>query len=290
MQTTKILLAIAVLALVTLACGFDVDLPITTDIKTGPTVTDDIEVPYFGDPNAPVDITLAFGAGELYLSPGAEGSVLSGAATYNVEDLKPKISIEDGVIEIKTGNLEIDGIPNFKESVKNEWDFNLGAMPMDLSIRAGAYVADFELGGLSITDLHFSDGASEVVMEFDEPNLVEMNTFRYETGASDITLRDLANANFNTLIFESGAGKYELDFSGQLQHDANVFIETGLSTMTIIVPDDMNVKLSIEGGLTNVSSRGDWEQSGNIYTIEGSGPLLTITLEMNAGNLILTNP
>jgi hypothetical protein len=290
MQTYKILLATTLLALATLACGFDVDLPITTDIKTGPTVTDDIQVPFFGDPNAPADLTLAFGAGELYLSPGAEDSVLSGEATYNIEDMKPEISIQDGVIEIKTGNLEIDGIPNFTESVENTWDFNLGAMPMDLSIRAGAYVADFELGGLSITSLHVSDGASEVVMEFDEPNLVEMKTLRYETGASDITLRNLANANFNTLIFESGAGKYELDFSGQLQRDADVFIETGLSTMTLVVPEDMNVKLSIEGGLTNVSSRGAWDQSGSIYTIEGSGPLLTITLEMNAGNLILTNP
>jgi hypothetical protein len=117
-----------------------------------------------------------------------------------------------------------------------------------------------------------------------------MQSLRYETGASDITLSNLANANFNTMIFESGAGNYELDFSGQLLRDSHVYIETGLSSMTISVPAQMNVKLSYEGGLTNITTRGAWEQSGNYYTISGTGPTLTISIEMSAGNLILRNP
>ena len=46
----------------------------------------------------------------------------------------------------------------------------------------------------------------------------------------------LANANFSTMIFSSGAGDYTLDFSGDLQRDATVTITTGLSNLKLVVP------------------------------------------------------
>jgi len=290
MHKNKILLAITILILASLACGANIDLPITTDIKTGPTIIEEINIPFLGDPNATSSITLVFGAGELYLSSGAGGDLVEGEATYNVDDLKPDISINNEVVKIETGDLEIDGIPNFDEEVKNTWDFQLSTNPIDLTIKAGAYVGEFELGNLSIANLHIADGASEVELNFSQPNKIEMQALRYETGASNITLRNLANANFNTMIFECGAGNYDLDFSGELQRDSSVFIDTGLSTMTISVPKDMNVKLMVEGVLTNITSRGNWNQSDNVYTIPGDGPTLTIIVEMNAGNLTLKNP
>ena len=118
-----------------------------------------------------------------------------------------------------------------------------------------------------------------------------MTTLRYETGASNLALSNLANANFETMIFQGGAGSYDLDFSGELQQDCTVFIKAGLSTITISVPEGTQVSLRTEGGLSNTSTRGDaWEAQGNEYSMPGEGPLLTITVEMGAGNLVLQNP
>ena len=161
---------------------------------------------------------------------------------------------------------------------------------MALTIKAGAYIGNFEFGNLSLSTLHIADGASDVDVNFSQPNQIQMQTLRYETGASNITLNNLANANFSTMIFESGAGNYTLDFSGQLQNDANVFIETGLSSLTISVPETAHAQVNIEGGLANITNRGKWDQSGNQYSISGEGPKLTITIEMNAGNITLTHP
>lgn len=283
----QILLAIGVLVLVTLACGVSIDVPIKTDIKTGPTVTDDIMVPSPSGKDTTSFVTLGFGAGEMYLSPGADGALIQGTADYNINDLKPDINISGDTVRIENGSLEINGIPNFKEQVKNIWDLKFGDSPIDLTIKAGAYLGQFELGGLALTSLHVADGASDVNVNFAVPNLIEMQSLHYETGASDITLNHLANANFTTMIFESGAGNYELDFSGALQRDATVFIETGLSSMTVIVPENANVRLTVNGGLTNISTRGNWEQSGNSYLINGEGPTLTISVDMSAGSLIL---
>jgi hypothetical protein len=290
MYGKRIFLAITALALVTMACGINIDLPFTTDIKTGPTVVEEINIPQLDDPGDETELSLSFGAGELYLNPGADDGLVVGTATYNVEDLKPEITTETSQVELSTGDLDIDGIPDFRGKVVNTWDFKLGDTPMDLEIKAGAYVGDFDLGGLMLRGLHISDGAADVDLDFSEPNQVVMKTLRYETGASNISMKNLVNANFQNMILQSGAGNYELDFSGTLVEDATVLVESGLSSVTIIVPEGTQARVSLEGNLTNITTRGVWEQSGNDYFIDGDGPMLDITVELSAGNLILRNP
>ncbi len=290
MRKLFLLSAVFALALATLACGVDINLPITTDIKTGPTTIKEIRIPQLDTSEDDPELTLAFGAGELFLSPGAENALLEGTATFNVEDLRPETQIEGIQVNISNGNLEIRGIPNFREKVKNIWEFDLGNDPLDLTIKAGAYVGELELGGLSLTNLHISDGAADVRLNFAQPNQTVMNALRYETGASNIEMTNLANANFETMIFQGGAGNYELDFSGDLQHDADVFIESGLSNITVTIPKGANVEITTEGGLSNVTTRGEWQVTGSTYTQAGDGPKLTINVEMGAGNLNLRVP
>jgi hypothetical protein len=287
MHKKQLLLILSVLVLVTLACGIDIDVPITTDVKTGPMVTDEIYVPNLGNSEEIAEITFEFGAGEMYLSSGAEGALISGTAEYNVEDFRPEIETSGEFITIKTGNLELDGFPNFDERVKNIWNLKLGNQPIKLRIKSGAYVGELELGNLYLRDLRVSDGAADVNLNFGQPNRTEMQTLHYETGASDVKLTTLGNANFNSLIFESGAGNYELDFSGEWKRDATAFIETGLSNMTITVPDNVNVTVIVDEGFTNITDRGNWSQSGNEYTNNGDGPRFTINVQIGAGNLIL---
>jgi len=116
-----------------------------------------------------------------------------------------------------------------------------------------------------------------------------MDSFRYETGASKVRLIGLANANFASMSFQSGAGNYYLDFSGDLQQDATVRIRSGLSNVDIVVPEGTSARVSITGGLSNVLVHGTWRQEGDDYVQEGQGPTLTIRVEMGAGNLILSN-
>jgi hypothetical protein len=285
MFAKKLMIFVAVLAVTTMACGLTIDIPITTDIKTGPTVKEEILVPDPGN-DEPLIVEVAFGAGELSIDSGAD-ALIEGTAIYNIEDFSPKIKKSDSRVEISTGNLNIDGFPRFVNRVINEWELRLSDRPMDLRVFAGAYKGDMELGGLSLSNLRIADGAAEVNVNFEELNQVEMGSFRYETGASSVTLSNLGNANFRSLTFQGGAGSYELDFSGELQDDASVMIQTGLSELTISVPDDLDVRVQIESGLTNINTLGGWAQTGSTYTHKGDGPALDITIELAAGNLHL---
>ncbi|MDD2942837.1 MAG: toast rack family protein [bacterium] len=288
MEKRVILAAIVALALASLACGITFNLP-ETDVKTGPMVTKEISAPAPEDASQTTDLTLSFAAGELRLEPGAQGALVTGEARYNVADLEPKVSVEEGQVRIETGDLEISGIPNFNDEVRNEWELKLGETPIRLSIKAGAYKGAYELGGLRLEALEVDDGAADVRLSFATANLAEMETLDYTTGASKVAISGLANANFERFIFKSGAGDYTLDFSGELKRDATVTIDSGMSNFRLIVPAGVNTRLFFDGGLVNIDLGGAWEKSGDTYLLAGEGPTLTINVNLAAGNLELSN-
>lgn len=279
-MNVKIISAILVLALASMACGFSVDLP--KQVKAGPEIKDSITV---ADPKSEeTRLNIIFGAGDLSLSSGAD-NLVDGKVVYNVKDLKPVITIEDGNVEITQGNFE--GIPPF-EGMKNQWDLKLSNKPMDLTVTAGAYTGKYDLGGLALKSLTVKDGAADVELNFSQLNKTDMSLFRYETGASNVKLIGLANANFNSMIFSSGAGDYTLDFTGTLKRDATVTVSSGLSNLIVVIPANVNANVTVEGGLANVNAGSAWSQNGNIYSQAGSGPTLTFIIKMGAGNLTLT--
>jgi hypothetical protein len=287
MNRKMIFLAILILALASLACSVNINLP-DTQVITGPTETENINVPLPSDPQAVTDVTLNFAAGTLKLQPGAEGALVSGTATYNVADFKPVVSTENGNVMIETGNFDLKGLPRFNyQDIINDWELKLAASPMRLVINAGAYQGDYELGGLSLERLQIEDGAAQVDVSFSTPNLVEMSSLQYTTGASKVSLKGLANANTTDMTFRGGAGEYTLDFSGELRNNMNVNIESGVSSVTVIVPEGVNAKVVSDSGFMTVKESGSWNQHGNTYQLTGSGYTITINVKMGAGTLNL---
>jgi hypothetical protein len=283
----SILFVLLVLGMTTLACRFGQDIRIP-QITVGPTETEQISVPVPAGDNTVM--SLSFGAGELNVQPGAQNKLVEGTAKYNVRELKPVVTVEGSRVKIETGRFDKGfSLPNFGGNMVNTWDLKLGDAPMSLKVNAGAYSGNYDLGGLSLKTLEVSDGAADSRLDFSAPNLVEMSSLRYETGASTVKLIGLANANFAEMTFRSGAGDYTLNFSGNLKRDAYVKIESGISQVTIIVPKGVQARVKFDGGLSNVDLSGTWEKSGNTYANPGSGPTITIEVSMGAGNLRLDN-
>ena len=280
-MTKKILFALIVLALATLACGIETNLPVVP--TPGPEVTDQISV---AAPDGDANLTLSFGAGDLNLATGAT-KLVEGTATYNITDFKPEIKTQGVDVSITQGNYQMNGFPSLT-NVKNKWDLKLGSAQMDLIINAGAYKGIFDFGGLALTNLTVTDGAAEVTANFSAPNPVKLNVLSYKTGASNVTLTNLANANFGTMVFESGAGNYKLDFGGKLQRDGSVSIRSGMSNLTLIIPPNVAATIKISSGLSNVQTPSGWTKQDDTYTQKGSGPMLTIVVEMGAGNVQIT--
>jgi hypothetical protein len=282
----KILPIFLILVLVQAACSLPIYL-LPTVQPPGPTVTDDINVPLPADATQTTSLSLKFGAGTLKLHSGSS-ALVTGTAIYNVSDFKPTVTVNGSTASIEQGNWRMTGIPNISK-IKNEWDLALGNTPIALTIDAGAYQAEYELGGLALTYLTIKDGAADAKLNFASSNLDEMSLLKYSTGASNVSLTGLGNANFTSLEFDSGAGNYTLDFSGKFQREGKVHIGTGVSNLTLVIPSGIPVQITVEGGLSNVTHDSSWTKNGNVYSQDGTGPQLTIVVEIGAGNLTITH-
>jgi predicted membrane protein len=114
-----------------------------------------------------------------------------------------------------------------------------------------------------------------------------MSVLQYTTGASDVKLTGLANANFTTMTFSGGAGNFTLDFGGDLQRDAVITVDSGFGNVSLIIPRDVNARVTVESAAVNINHGSGWTQNGNDYSQQGDGPTLTFIVKIAAGNLLI---
>ena len=276
----KIIVAILVILFTSMACSFNVDLPqVKTTDETSFTIKEEIP----GNRESS-ELEIGMGAGRLNISKGTDYWI-TGEIKYNVSIWNPEIQRTNYGIKIIQETKKQIGLPN--EKIINDWNIQLGDHPTDLEINAGAYQGNIDLSGIPITKLRISDGASQGNIRFDTLNPVEMTQLHYSTGASQIEILGLANANTESMVFEAGPGSYTLDFSGDLQRDINIEINFGLGDVKIIIPKGVPAYVVVDGGLNNVELEGTWNVSGNEYNLFGTGPQLSFNVNMGVGNLQL---
>jgi hypothetical protein len=282
----RLLVSIAVLTFISLACSL-VSLPNFQKIETGSTQTLTLNESHPGTDQVQ-DVSLSMTTGKLTLSSGAK-TLLEGEIRYNVEEWSPIITNSGKALSVSQGetNYTTNGFPG--EDVVNVWNIKLGNTPMNLVVEASVYEAVLDLSGIPLQNLTVQDGASNSEVRFDTLNPEEMDSLAYQTGASEITFLGLANANFAQMSFEGGAGDYVFDFSGDLQRDADVNIQVGLSNVKIVMPTGSSAQVLVDGGLGNVNIDDAWHRNGSRYVNEGDGPQFTIVVEMGTGSLQLTN-
>jgi hypothetical protein len=141
----------------------------------------------------------------------------------------------------KKHSLHISGFED------NNWLMRFtDSVPISFDIELGMGKGDFNLSGLRIKDLNLSTGASSVALRFDEPNQTSIENITIETGLSKFKAYGLSNSNFENLKFEGGVGSYLLDFSGKLDREADVDIQIGLGSITLIIPNDIGAKVYYE--------------------------------------------
>jgi len=280
---SPIWIVLSIFIIATLACS--ISLPVDT-AKTGETQTFNINEPAPTDSSGSAKLNVTMGAGTLQIAGGGAGLV-EGSVRYNVAEWKPVVTRQSDGATIKIDTQLTKSIPN--NNVINDWNLKLGNVPMDFTLKAGAYSGTLDLSGIPLTNLNISDGASSAKVLFNSPNPVKMNNFSYKTGASTVELDGLANANFTDMTFDGGAGSYTLDFSGNLQQQSNVLVTAGVSNVTINLPANSNSQVTITGALNDVNATGTFNIDGKIYRTGGSGQLLNITVDMSVGSLDLVS-
>jgi hypothetical protein len=134
--------------------------------------------------------------------------------------------------------------------------------PLDLSLDLGAVEADLDLTGLRLSRLHVESGASDAKLRFDSLNAIKMSVLDISLGAASFRGDRLANANTQDIRVDAGVGNVELDLSGQWTQDIELRVEVTLGVVTIHVPSDVGVRVSLEKTLAGFDHEGLVERDG----------------------------
>ena len=253
----------------------------------GSSITDPQQIPIAAtfDANNPAAIHLTMGGGHFEVAASPENEI-RGLIESNTEAWLPQIS--EGEQQISITQAEIGKIPTIpSEKFINTWDLRFNANPLDLFIEARAYEGSLDLSDIRLRSFRFLDSVSQSNLLFSRPNPVKLETFEVGSSGSSLVLSGLSNANFEQLTFRGVGGRYSLDFSGDLQRDANVTIITGLGQIQLEVPRDIPATITIIGQVRGLEVEGDWISDRNVYTNPGTGHQLTVELNVDLGSIKL---
>lgn len=231
----------------------------------------------------PTLLGIEMGGGKLFLSGGTE-KLVEGTVLVNHELQQPVVLREDNSLTLKQQRPD-NSISIPREKYINNWNLKIGTAPIDLSLTAGAYEGVMELGGLALTNLTVADGASTSSIKFSQPNAVEMSLLSYKTGASTTKLEGLGNAHVEKVDFTGGVGNFLFDFTGENLADMDVYIDSGMSSITIVIPANARSEITIVGEMNNVDLSGTWTVDNNLYTSGTKGPVIKILLDIGFGDL-----
>jgi hypothetical protein len=232
-------------------------------------------------------VFVEYGAGELDIRSVDEGVLYRMNLRYDEDAFEPVADFSSdrlrlGIESLRRG-IEIRGR---RQSGMLDLELARG-VPMDLDLAFGAVQAEIDLGGLALTDLSLSTGASESTIDVSEPNTASMRTASFEVGAAQFTARHLGNLNAERIQFDAGVGSVSLWLNGRWQRDAQLSIDMGLGSLNLFVPEGLGIRLRKDSFLTALDSEG-LVKRGDVYEsldFEDADRKVTIDLDAAFGSV-----
>ncbi|MCC6704155.1 MAG: hypothetical protein IT334_04705 [Thermomicrobiales bacterium] len=246
-----------------------------------------VELPFPDE--TPRRLRISIGPGKLTLRPGDPDPWVSGSVRADDAMFPPKIELDrgDATLTQKGG-----GSFRIRRGISPNLELALGsAQPYALTLEGGANDINCDLGGLPLEELTGDFGAGRIKITCSAPNPVAMKTLAIHTGATDLTLSNLANFNAEEIIIEGGAAAFHIDFGGELLRDCQAKISTGVASLSITLPRSIAARVSAGTTLGSLTVGDGFMTKGGGYWTEaaliGNAPVLNLTASSSLGSLKL---
>lgn len=259
MKTIGSMLRIMVLALALTACQFT-----RVDVGSLQEVTETVE----RQDAREARITVSMGTGELNIGAGS-ANLMEGEFAYNVEAWEPEISYEvsdgTGILEVRQPPMEeAVGIP--VGEITNRWNLTFSAaLPLEMHVTLGAGEYQLSLAELDVRRLSLEGGAGEATVDLGD--------------------------SLERLDIKAGIGEMKINLSSDDGRAANLngTIQGGVGSMTLMLPDDVGVRVEVQQGLGSVNAAG-FNQEGDVYTNDAYGEsevAIDLRIESGVGEVTL---
>ncbi len=228
-----------------------------------------------------LDVDIKYGAGQLSLRPASDGLLYRMHLRYDEDVFRPQADFNGHRLRL--------GVDQVGHGIRLR-DHDSGVMqvglarnvPMNVDLEFGAVRANLDLGGLSLTGLSLSTGASKSTLDISEPNKTSMASAEFEVGAADFTVRHLGNLNARHIDVSTGVGSVTLGFDGAWAQDASVSLSMGLGTMELRFPKGLGVRLHKDSFLTSLDSQGLVKRGDSYYSLNWDQATRKIDIDLDA--------
>jgi len=229
-----------------------------------------------------LNVQIRYGAGRFTVGPAEKGLLYRMQLRYDEDTFEPVSDFDGQRLRLGVEGIG-DGIRIGKNRSGGEMEVELARnVEMDLDLEFGAVRADLDLGGLALTDLTLSTGASESVVDVSEPNPVAMRRASFEVGAADFTARHLGNLNARSIEVDAGVGEVSLWFNGQWQQDGAVAVNMGLGSLELRFPEGLGVRLTKKSFLSSLDSEGLVKRGDAYYSLDWDTAQHKVTVDLEA--------
>jgi len=228
-----------------------------------------------------VRVSVDYGAGRFSVRPVDEGLLYRMNLRYDEEAYEPVADFSNGRLELGVESIRNVRLRGDRESGELALELARG-VPMRLDLDFGAVRADLDLGGLHLTSLDVSTGASQSTLDVSEPNRGEITTARFEVGAAEFAARHLGNLNAERIELDAGVGSITLSLDGEWQRDARLSIDMGLGSLELRVPEGLGVQLRKDSFLTSLDSEGLVKRGDNYQSLDWAEADRKVTIDLDA--------
>jgi hypothetical protein len=186
---------------------------------------------------------LVMGAGQLNLG-GAADALMEADFSYNVADLKPKVSYEvnagNGELRVRQGDSE--GI-RFGSGARNEWDISFNdEVPTDLAVEMGAGESDLDLDSLTLTGLDLQMGAGRTTVDLTGDYAQDLEA-SIQGGVGEATVMLPSEVGVRAKA-EGGLGKINAE---ELKKEGNAYVNDAYGDT------DVTLEIDVEGGVGEIN-------------------------------------
>jgi hypothetical protein len=225
-----------------------------------------------------VRVHVQYGAGEFSVRSMDAGLLYRMSLEYDEDRYEPVAEYEDHTLQVGIESIRNGLGRRNRDGGRLDLELARG-VPMDLDLEFGAVQADVDLGGLALTGLELSTGASESTIDVSEPSTASMEVARFEVGAAEFDARRLGNLNAARIEVDAGVGSITLWLDGEWRQDARIGIDMGLGSLELRVPEGLGLELRKDSFLTSLDSEGlvkrgdvyqslDWDEAARRVTVD----------------------
>jgi len=228
--------------------------------------------PYSGEKRLATNIQ--FAAGRLDLGQSSAGRLFELDLEYDASRFRPIGDYIEGSVQLGTETIDrrgvrVAGFRFGRRALAQTARIGLAAEPdHDLELLLGATEASLDLGGLRISTLRVTSGASRTALSFAIPNPGSCSSASLTSGAGAVTVAQAGNSGCRDWDVDGGVGKITIDLRGDWPADARMSLNVAVGGVTFVAPEGLGIRLEMNGFLARFDGDG-FTRNGRTYTSAG---------------------